>query len=96
MTVSASGGGAADAGASTTAGEATFAVLTSRGGGSDGAAFTGSGALPAGLRPFTGAGVSANDAFDGTVMLRWRARRSTNCRATTSSIVLDALFTSMP
>jgi hypothetical protein len=93
-TVSASGGGAA-AGVSP-AGAATFALLTRRGGGSEGAAFTGSGALPAGFRPFTGVGVSANDAFDGTVMLRCRARRSTNCRATTSSIVLDALFTSMP
>jgi hypothetical protein len=29
-------------------------------------------------------------------MLRWRASRSTNWRATTSSMVLDALFTSMP
>jgi hypothetical protein len=44
--------------------------LTRRGGGKEGAALTGSGALPAGLRPFTGAGVSANDAFDGTVILR--------------------------
>jgi hypothetical protein len=40
--------------------------------------------------------VSANDALDGTVMFRWRASRSTNWRATTSSIVLDALFTSIP
>ena len=32
----------------------------------------------------------------GRVMPRWRACRSTNWRATTSSIVLDALFTSMP
>jgi hypothetical protein len=95
-TVSASGGGAAGVSAAGAAGMATFAVLTRRGGGREGAAFTGSGALPAGFRPFTGAGVSANDAFEGTVMLRWRARRSTNCRATTSSIVLDALFTSMP
>ena len=46
--------------------------------------------------PSPAAGVSANDAFDGTLMLRCRASRSTNCRATTSSIVLDALFTSMP
>jgi hypothetical protein len=30
------------------------------------------------------------------VTLRSRASRSTNCRATTSSIVLEALFTSMP
>jgi hypothetical protein len=53
--------------------------------------------LPAGFRPFTtAAGVSANDAFDGTTMFRWRASRSTNCRATTSSMVLDALLTSIP
>jgi hypothetical protein len=71
--------------------------LTSRGGGSEGAAgFGGSGALPTGFFPFTAAGVSANEAFDGTFSPRWRARRDTNSRATTSSIVLDALFTSMP
>jgi len=73
-----------------------LADLTRRGGGSAGAAFTGSGALAAGFRPFDATGASANDAFDGTLMFRWRARRSTNCRATTSSIVLDALFTSIP
>jgi hypothetical protein len=73
-----------------------LALLIRRGGGSDGAAGrAGSAGLP-GFRPFEAAGVSANDAFDGTLMLRCRARRSTNCRATTSSIVLDALFTSMP
>jgi hypothetical protein len=73
-----------------------LALFTRRGGGSDGAAgLAGSGALP-GLRPFTAAGVSANDAFDGTAMFRCRASRSTNWRATTSSIVLDALFTSIP
>jgi hypothetical protein len=48
------------------------------------------------LRPRTAVGVSANDALDGTVIFRCRASRSTNCRATTSSIVLEALFTSMP
>jgi hypothetical protein len=32
----------------------------------------------------------------GSEILRWRATRSTNERATTSSIVLDALFSSMP
>jgi hypothetical protein len=82
--------GASDGGA------AGFAVLTRRGGGNDGVVFTGSGAFAAGLRPLTTTGVSANEAFDGTLILRWRARRSTNCRATTSSIVLDALFTSIP
>jgi hypothetical protein len=56
----------------------------------------GSGALPAGLFPFAAAGVSAKDAFDGTFSPRCRAIRDTNSRATTSSIVLDALFTSMP
>ena len=80
--------------------EAGFAVLTRRGGGSTGAAgFTGSAAFfpNAGfLPPFGGAGVSAKMSPVGNVILRWRARRSTNWRATTSSIVLDALFTSMP
>jgi len=32
----------------------------------------------------------------GSEMLRCRATRSTNERATTSSIVLEALFSSMP
>jgi hypothetical protein len=74
-----------------------LADFTSRGGGSDGAAgLAGSGPLPAGFRPFAATGLSAKEAFVGTAMFRWRARRSTNCRATTSSIVLDALFTSMP
>jgi hypothetical protein len=52
--------------------------------------------LAADFRPRADAGVSANEALDGTVMFRCRASRSTNCRATTSSIVLEALFTSMP
>jgi hypothetical protein len=43
-----------------------------------------------------GAGESANEAFDGTFRPRCRAMRPTNSRATTSSIVLDALLTSMP
>ena len=75
-----------------------LALLTSRGGGSAGAAgLTGSWGLPCpGFLPFAGAGVSANEAFDGTLSPRWRAMRETNSRATTSSIVLDALFTSMP
>jgi hypothetical protein len=56
----------------------------------------GSGALPAGFFPFAAAGVSAKDAFDGTLSPRCRDMRDTNSRATTSSMVLDALFTSMP
>jgi hypothetical protein len=56
----------------------------------------GSGALPAGFLPLAAAGVSANDAFEGTLSPRCLAMRDTNSRATTSSIVLDALFTSMP
>jgi hypothetical protein len=102
-TTSARGGGtstdsAAAGGAAATSGggAAGFALLTRRGGGSDGAVGRGgSGAFP-GLRPFTATGVSANDAFDGTAMFRCRASRSTNWRATTSSMVLEALFTSMP
>jgi hypothetical protein len=95
------GGGSSRAGSSTaTDGAAGFAVLTSRGGASVGAAgFAGSGflALAAGfLAPGFAAGPSANMSPPGSVMLRSRARRSTNCRATTSSIVLDALFSSMP
>jgi hypothetical protein len=74
-----------------------FAVFTRRGGGSDGAAGRcGSDGFAAGLRPRAATGASAKDALDGTLIFRWRASRSTNCRATTSSIVLDALFTSMP
>jgi hypothetical protein len=41
-------------------------------------------------------GPSANMSPPGSVMLRSRASRSTNWRATTSSIVLEALFNSMP
>jgi hypothetical protein len=90
-------GAAAGAAGSLGGGAAGFAVFTSRGGGSDGAAgFGGSGALPPGFFPLTGAGVSANEAFDGTLRPRALASRDTNSRATTSSIVLDALFTSMP
>ena len=46
--------------------------------------------------PLAGAGVSANMSPLGSEMPRCRAMRSTNDRATTSSIVLDALFNSMP
>ena len=74
-----------------------FAVLTSRGPPSTGPAGFGGSGLPAGFLPFiTGEGLSANEVFDGMTMLRWRARRLTNCRATTSSMVLDALLTSIP
>jgi hypothetical protein len=52
--------------------------------------------LPPGFFALTGAGVSAMDAFDGMFKPRWRAMRDTNSRATTSSIVLEALLTSMP
>ncbi len=51
---------------------------------------------PASWRRASTTGPSANMSPPGSVMLRSRARRSTNCRATTSSIVLDALFSSMP
>jgi hypothetical protein len=73
-------------------------VFTSLGGGSTGAAgFCGSGAfLPgAGFLPLT-TGVSAKMSPVGRTIFRCLARRSTNCRATTSSIVLEALFASMP
>jgi hypothetical protein len=73
--------------------------LTSRGGGSAGAAgFGGStGFLTRpGFLPVFATGVSAKMSPVGSVMFRFRARRSTNCRATTSSIVLEALLTSMP
>src|SRR6266545_3645688 len=90
--------GSAVSGAATTgsaAGAAGFAVLTRRGAGIAGAAgFAGSAALPPGfLSPplFAGPGVSANDAFVGILMFRCRACFPTNSRATTSSIVLDAV-----
>lgn len=49
-----------------------LALLTSRGGGSAGAAgLTGSCGFPwPGFFPFIGTGVSANDAFDGTLSPR--------------------------
>ena len=89
-------GGSASGLSSTAA--AGLAVFTRRGGASDGATgFTGSGFLKpgAGFFPFAG-GPSANMSPPGSVMPRSRARRSTNCRATTSSRVLEALFSSMP
>jgi len=94
------GGGGADTSTSATAAATVggLTVLTRRGGGRAGAGgFGGSGAFLAGapFRPLT-TGVSAKMSPDGSEILRCRANRSTNCRATTSSIVLDALFTSMP
>jgi hypothetical protein len=99
--VSATGGSNPSTAASIPRGEATgatFAIFTSRGGGStDAAGFGGSAAFFVGapFLPLT-TGASANMSPLGSEMLRWRARRSTNWRATTSSMVLDALFTSMP
>jgi hypothetical protein len=90
--------GASAGGSSTCAVAAGLIVLTSLGRSTGAAGFTGSGALP----PFAGlffagvAGVSANSAPWGRVILRALAWRSTNWRATISSIELDALFTSMP
>jgi hypothetical protein len=60
--------------------------------------FAGSGFFAAaGFFPLlAAAGVSANRSPLGRAIFRCRASRSTNWRATTSSIVLDALFNSMP
>lgn len=94
--VSMGGSSAAGTSATITAGGRT--VLTSRGGPSVGAVgLGGSTFLATGpdFLPRT-TGVSANMSPPGSVMFRWRASRSTNCRATTSSIVLEALFSSMP
>ena len=74
-------------------------VLTRRGGPKTGAVgFGGSAFLTAVVffPPFAGAGTSANMSPLGSAMLRCRATRSTKERATTSSMVLDALFSSMP
>ncbi len=82
-----------------TGGAGGLAVFTSRGAGMTGAAgFAGSGALPPGFltMPRATVGVSAYEAFEGTLIPRCLARRLTNSLATTSSIVLDALLTSMP
>lgn len=92
------GSGSAAIGSVSTA-AAGLAALTSRGGGRAGAVgLTGSAAFLAGAGPFLllTTGVSANMCAVGSVMLRCFANRSTNWRATTSSIVLEALFTSMP
>src|SRR5439155_5856506 len=75
-----------------------FTVFTSRGGGSAGATGLAGSAGFFAEAPFLplAIGVSAKMSPDGSAILRWRASRSTNCRATTSSIVLDALLTSIP
>jgi hypothetical protein len=89
--------GAAGGAAGSAGGAAGLALLTRRGGGSAGAAGFGGFAAPCRrLPPLRRRRVSANEAFDGTVRLRCRARRETNSRATTSSMVLEALLTSMP
>ena len=78
-------------------------VFTSLGGGRDGVAGLGGSGFLTGsaFRPpsaFFGlwTGASANRSPLGSFTPRCRAIRSTNCLATTSSIVLDALFTSIP
>jgi hypothetical protein len=92
---SASTGGGAGVGG----GACGLIVLTRRGGPKTGAVgFGGSAFLTAVafFPPFAGAGTSANMSPLGSAMLRCRATRSTKERATTSSMVLDALFNSMP
>ena len=81
--------GEASTGASASA-AAGLIVLMSRGR-SVGATDGGSG-FPA----FFATGVSANNGPVGRTMRRFRAWRSTNWRATISSIELEALFTSIP
>ncbi len=85
-------------GASVSGGGGGLTALTSRGGPSAGAAgLAGSGPLAATFLPLVRlAGVSANIAPLGSVTSSWRDTRSANWRATTSSIVLDALLTSIP
>jgi hypothetical protein len=93
------GAGADVGGTGAAEGAAGLAVFTRRGGASvEAAGFGGSAFFPlAGFfSPGFGAGPSANMSPPGSVMPRSRARRSTNWRATTSSMVLDALFSSMP
>lgn len=73
-------------------------VLMSRGRSAGATGLTGSTGglavvLPADLR--TGDASAKSGPF-GSVICRFRAWRSTNCRATISSIELEALFTSMP
>ncbi len=90
--------GSPEGGASVSRGGGGLTALTSRGGPSAGAAgLAGSGALAATFLPLVRlAGASANIAPLGSVTSSWRDTRSANWRATTSSIVLDALLTSIP
>ena len=94
------GGGAATGAAGSAAGCTGFTVFTRRGGPSTGAVGFGGSAFFCAVAflalAFGGAGVSANMSPPGSEMPRCRAMRSTNERATTSSIVLDALFSSIP
>ena len=86
-------------GSSTGGGTAGLIVLTRRGGPSTGATGLGGSTFLAAafLPPLADAGASANRRLPpGSAIFRWRATRSTNERATTSSSVLDALFSSMP
>ncbi len=90
--------GSPEAGASVSRGGGGLTALTSRGGPSAGAAgLAGSGPLAATFLPLVRlAGASANIVPLGSVTSSWRDTRSANWRATTSSIVLDALLTSIP
>jgi hypothetical protein len=75
-------------------------VFTSRGGGSEGFGGGGGGAgaafFPAAAFLTLAAAPSAKMSPLGSTMPRFLASRSTNCRATISSTVLDALLTSIP
>ena len=77
-------------------------VLIRRGGGSEGAAGLAGSARRApffaGAPGFLTALTAASEKMSplGSSIPRWRASRSTNWRATISSSVLDALFSSMP
>ena len=102
-TTGAAGGAGANGGACTgasPAGVTGLTVLTSRGGPSTGAAgFGGSGFFAGGA--FFAAALHRDRMLGEHVAARQRdprcrATRSTNERATTSSMVLDALFSSMP
>jgi len=92
--------GASTTGASSAGGCAGLIVLIRRGGPSTGAAGLGGSAFFCAVAffapPLEGGAVSANMSPPGSAIFRWRATRSTNDRATTSSTVLDALFSSMP
>jgi len=95
------GGGGATAVAVASAGTSGLTVLTRRGGPRTGATGLAGSAFFGAVAAFfkvvlAGTVCSANMSPPGSEMLRCRARRSTNERATTSSIVLEALFSSIP